>query len=123
MEIHVLSWPDRVCWVQGGLHKDGARPPKSNKPEAILLQKTESRKIKKIIINLHEAQQAYQLAETTARNELCLAVTKGSFLTQLSMVGAPSIRSEERKFYNLKIKLSYRLPYFTIPINRAFQLH
>ena len=34
---------------------------------------------KKIIINLHEAQQAYQLAETTARNEFCSVVTKASF--------------------------------------------
>ena len=40
----VLSWPGGVCWVQGGLHKDGDRPPKSNKPEAILIQKTQPRK-------------------------------------------------------------------------------
>ena len=62
----------------GGLRKDGDRPPKSNKPEANFIPETRIQE-KNNKINLHGAQKAYQLAETTARDGFCKALAKVGF--------------------------------------------
>lgn len=59
-----------ICWVLGavvggGSPKDWDRPPKSNKAEASFIP---GKKIKQV--NPHGAQKAYQLAESTGRDEL-----------------------------------------------------
>ena len=77
-------------------------PPSLINQKQTLFQKPEENlKIKK---KTPRGTEAYQLAETTARDgSSLLGCGKGRFLNPPFIVRAPSIRSEQRNFYNLAL--------------------